>query len=92
MNKNELVAEVAKRTAKPKYETENMVTTTLDVIADTLAEGEPVKLIGFGQFDVKERAARLGRNPKTKEEVHIPATRKPVFKPGKGLCDAVAGE
>lgn len=92
MNKNELIAEVAAKTVKTKRETEETITATLDVITDTLAGGENVKLIGFGQFDTKERAARLGRNPKTNEEVHIPATRKPVFIPGKMLRDAVAGK
>ena len=55
-----------------------------------LIEGEKVQLVGFGSFEVKTRAARVGRNPKTKEEIQIPASKVPVFKAGKALKDAVA--
>lgn len=91
MNKAGLITEVATYTSRTKKDVEEIITATLEVITDTLASGEPVKLVGFGQFATKEYAARLGRNPKTNEEVHIPAKRKPTFKAGKDLCDAVAG-
>ena len=89
MNKNELVRAVANTTGETISKSETIIDATLNTIVDTLAAGENVKLIGFGQFSVRERAARLGRNPKTNEEVHIPPTRKPVFVPGKDLKEAV---
>jgi len=89
MNKFELVSKVAAVTGKTKRDTEEIITATLDVIIDSLAEGEDIKLLGFGQFIVKERAARIGRNPKTNEEMVIPAMKRPVFVPGKLLKDAV---
>lgn len=92
MNKDQLVRAVANTTGETISKTETIIDATLDTVVDTLAAGEPVKLIGFGQFSVKERAARFGRNPKTNEEVHIPPTRKPVFKAGKDFEDAVAGK
>lgn len=92
MNKAELVSEVAVATENTKKLTDEIITATFDVIIKTLSKGEPVKLIGFGQFDTKEYAARLGRNPRTNEEVNIPAKRKPTFVAGKELRDAVAGE
>ena len=70
--------------------TEAAVTAALDVISAALAEGDEVRLVGFGTFEVKKRAARTGRNPKTKEPVEIPASKVPAFKPGKALKDAVA--
>lgn len=92
MNKNELVRAVASNTGETISKTETIIDATLDTVVDTLSAGENVKLIGFGQFSVKERAARLGRNPKTNEEIHIPPTRKAVFAPGKNMKDAVAGK
>lgn len=92
MNKDQLVRAVANTTGETISKSETIIDATLDTVVDTLASGENVKLIGFGQFTVKERAARLGRNPKTNEEVHIPPTRKPVFVPGKDMKDAVAGK
>ena len=62
----------------------------LDAITEALAAGEKVQLVGFGAFEVKERAARVGRNPQTKQEIEIPASRDPKFKAGKALKDAVA--
>ena len=64
----------------------------LEAIAGALTEGEKVQLVGFGSFEVKKREARVGRNPKTKEEIQIPASKVPVFKAGKALKDAVAAE
>ena len=90
MNKAELVAAVAEKTALSKKDAEKAVTTTFDTIAEALSQGDKVQLVGFGAFEVKERNARVGRNPKTKEEIQIPASRVPVFKAGKALKDVVA--
>ena len=90
MNKAELVAAVAEKTALSKKDSEKAVNATFDAITAALEAGEKVSLVGFGAFDVKERAARMGRNPRTKEEVEIPASRVPQFKAGKALKDAVA--
>ena len=90
MNKAELIAITAEKTGMSKKDTEVVITAALDVITDALTEQEKVQLVGFGAFEVKSRAARLGRNPKTKETIEIPASKVPVFKPGKALKDAVA--
>lgn len=89
MNKAELIAAVAEKTGLTKKDTEKAVNATFDVITETLETGEKVQLVGFGVYDVKIRAARIGQNPRTKEEVRIPAARVPVFKAGKALKDAV---
>jgi len=90
MNKAELIAAVAENTGLSKKDSEKAVNATFDSITSALEAGEKVSLVGFGAFDVKERAARMGRNPRTKEEVEIPASRVPQFKAGKALKDAVA--
>ena len=90
MNKAELIAVTAEKTGLSKKDTEAIITAALDVITEALAEQEKVQLVGFGAFEVKSRAARLGRNPKTKETIEIPASKVPVFKAGKALKDAVA--
>jgi len=90
MNKTELIATVAEVAALSKKDAEKAVNATFDTITAALEAGEKVSLVGFGAFDVKERAARMGRNPRTKEEVEIPATRVPLFKAGKALKDTVA--
>ena len=90
MNKTELIAEVAKKCGISKKDAEKAVTTTFDTIADALSQGDKVQLVGFGSFEVKSRAARSGRSPRTKEVVEIPASKVPVFKAGKALKDAVA--
>ena len=89
MNKAELVGAVADRTGLSKKDSDKALTAAFEVITSTLQAGEKVQLVGFGVFDIKERAARIGRNPRTKEESQIPATRAPIFKPGKILKDAV---
>ncbi len=89
MNKTELVAEVAQRANLGKKEAEDAVTAILDAITDALAEEDKVQLVGFGSFEVKHRAERMGRNPRTKEEIPIPASKIPSFKAGKALKDAV---
>lgn len=90
MNKAELIAAVAEKTGLSKKDSEAAVTAALDVITAALKEGDKVQLVGFGSFEVKNRAARTGRNPKTKEAIEIPASKVPVFKAGKALKDIVA--
>ena len=89
MNKAELISAVAERAGLSKKDSERAVNVALDVIQETIETGEKVQLVGFGVFGVKTREARVGRNPKTKEEIQIPASRVPVFKAGKALKDAV---
>ena len=90
MNKAELISEVAELTELSKKEVDAVITATLDAIQSALQEGEKVQLVGFGSFEVRKRAARTGRNPKTKEPIEIPESVVPMFKPGKVLKDAVA--
>lgn len=90
MNKAELINAVAEKAALSKKDTETAVNAVIDVIAAALAEGDKVQLVGFGAFEVKARAERIGRNPKTKEEIKIPASKLPVFKAGKALKDTVS--
>ena len=89
MNKAELINATAEKTGLSKKDTEASVAAALDVITEALIDGEKVQLVGFGSFEVKKRAARTGRNPRTKEEIEIPAAKIPVFKAGKALKDAV---
>jgi DNA-binding protein HU-beta len=89
MNKTELVERVAESTGKTKKESNAVVDTVLSIISDALSSGEKVSLIGFGNFEVRERAARTGRNPQTGEEIQIEASRVPAFKPGKQLKELV---
>ncbi len=90
MNKAELISAVAAAAEVSKKDAEAVISATLDTISDTLRSGEKVQLVGFGSFEVKKRAARIGRNPKTKETIEIPASVVPVFKAGKALKDTVA--
>lgn len=90
MNKTELVAAVAEKTGMSKKDSEKAVNAAFDSITEALAAGDKVQLVGFGAFEVKERNARVGRNPKTKEAIEIPASRVASFKVGKALKDAVA--
>ena len=89
MNKAELIAEVADKTGLSKKDSEKAVNAALSTITASLEAGEKVQLVGFGVFDVKERGSRMGRNPKTKKEIEIPASRVPQFKAGKALKEAV---
>ena len=91
MNKTELINAVADKTQLSKKDAEAAITATVEAIAEALTREEKVQLVGFGSFEVKKRAARVGRNPKTKETIEIPASVVPVFKAGKALKDAVAG-
>ena len=91
MNKSELINAVAEKAALSKKDSEAAVTAALDAISAALADGEEVRLVGFGTFEVKRREARMGRNPKTKEPIDIPASTVPVFKAGKVLKEVVSG-
>ncbi len=90
MNKTELIAAAAEKTGIAKKDAEQLLNAALDTIATTLRDGGRVQLSGFGIFEVKTREARVGRNPRTKESIEIPATRSPAFKPSKVLKDMVA--
>ena len=90
MNKADLVAAVAEKTGISKKDSEKAVNAAFDAITAALVAGDKVQLVGFGAFETKERSARVGRNPKTKEAIEIPASRVPVFKAGKALKDKVA--
>ena len=85
MNKAELINAVAASADVSKKDTEAVISAMLDTITEALRQGDKVQLVGFGSFEVKKRAARIGRNPRTKEEIEIPATVLPVFKAGKLL-------
>ena len=91
MNKAELIAAVAEKAGLSKKDAEQAVNAFVDVVTEALVKGDKVQIVGFGAFDVKERAARVGRNPQTKKEIEIPASKVPQFKAGKALKDAVAG-
>ena len=90
MNKADLVAAVAEKAGISKKDSEKAVNAAFDAITEALVAGDKVQLVGFGAFETKERSARVGRNPKTKEEIQIPASRVPAFKAGKALKDAVS--
>ena len=89
MNKTELVAVVAEKAGLSKKDSEKAVNAVFDSITSALVAGDKVQLVGFGAFEVREREARVGRNPRTKEEIKIEASRAPAFKAGKALKDAV---
>lgn len=90
MNKTELINAVAEKADLSKKDAEAAVSAVIDAITGALVEGEKVQLVGFGAFEVKQRAERIGRNPQTKQTIQIPASKTPVFKAGKALKDAVA--
>ncbi len=90
MNKAELINAAAEKAGLSKKDTERAINAAVDTITATLAEGDKVQLVRFGAFEVKSRAARIGRNPKTKQSISIPASKAPIFKPGKALKDAVS--
>ena len=89
MNKAELIAAAAEKAGLSKKDAEKVVNATFEAITEALVAGEKVSLVGFGSFDVKNRAERTGRNPMTREEITIPASRTPQFKAGKALKDSV---
>ena len=89
MNKTELVAAMAERAEISKKDAEAALKAFTDVVAEELNKGEKIQLVGFGTFEVSERAARTGRNPQTGAEMEIPASKAPKFKAGKALKDMV---
>ena len=89
MNKSDLIAAIAAKTGDTKKNAEASVHAFVEVVTETLTKGDKVQLVGFGSFEVRKRAARKGRNPQTKEEIKIPASKAPVFKAGKALKDVV---
>lgn len=92
MNKTELVNHVAKTAELSQKEASKAVDAVFDTVLEALKNGDKIQLIGFGNFEVRERAARVGRNPQTGEEIQIAAGKVPAFKPGKALKDAVSGK
>lgn len=88
MNKTELIAEIACKAGLSKKDAEKALAATVESISDAVIKGDKVQLVGFGSFELKCRPARVGRNPKTKEAIEIPASRVPVFKAGKAFKDA----
>lgn len=90
MNKADLINEVAENSGLSKKDAERAINSTIKAISDALVRGDKVQLVGFGVFEVKARAARVGRNPRTKESISIPASKMPLFKAGKALKDEVA--
>ena len=90
MNKTELIAAVAEKTGLTKKDAERVINATFEAVTASLVKGDKVAVSGFGGFEVKAREARVGRNPRTKETIQIPATRLPAFKAAKALKDAVA--
>lgn len=89
MNKSELVSAIAEKTGLSKKDSESALNSFVEIISEELENNEKVQLVGFGTFEVRERAARTGRNPQTKEEIQIPASKVPAFKAGKALKDRV---
>ena len=92
MNKSELIAMTAENTGLTKKDAARVLNAALDAIIAAMGEHEKVQLSGFGTFEVKEREARIGRNPRTKESIEIPATFVPSFKPSKALKDLIGKE
>ena len=89
MKKADLVSAVAEKSGVQKKDADKVVTAVFDSISEELQSGDKVQLVGFGTFEVKQRSERKGRNPQTKEEIIIPASKAPSFKAGKALKDAV---
>lgn len=89
MNKAELVAAVAEKSELTKKDAEKAVNALVASVTEALKNGDKVQVVGFGTFEVRQRAAREGLNPATKEKIQIPATKAPVFKAGKALKDSV---
>ena len=92
MNKTELIAKVAEQANMTKKDTERIVNTFIGVVEGALSSGDTVAILGFGTFLSRERAAREGRNPRTGQAIQIPASKVPVFRPGRGLRGSLTGE
>ncbi len=91
MNKADLIQQMTGKTGLSRKDSEAALDAVISTVEETLVKGEKVVLVGFGTFEAKDRAARKGRNPKTKEAIDIPACKVPAFKVGKGLKDKVNG-
>ena len=89
MNKTELVAAMAEKAELSKKDAEKALNALIESVEDALKANDKVQLVGFGTFEVKTRAARKGRNPQTKQEITIPASKAPAFKAGKAFKDAI---
>lgn len=89
MNKSELISQVVESTELSKKDATKAVDAVFEAISTALQNGDKVQLVGFGNFEVRERSARKGRNPQTGEEIEIPASKIPAFKPGKALKDGI---
>lgn len=89
MNKAELISTVAEKSGLTKKDATAVLTAIIDTVETSLKNGDSVQIMGFGTFEVRDRAARKGRNPQTGEEIEIKASKTPAFKPGKQLKDAV---
>jgi DNA-binding protein HU-beta len=89
MNKSDLVSSIADKGDLSKKDAEKALNAFIETVEETLVKGEKVQLVGFGSFEVRERAERKGRNPQTREEITVPASKAPVFKVGKALKDSV---
>lgn len=89
MNKTELIAAVAEKAAISKKDAEKAVSAVVDVIVDAVKAGDKVQVVGFGTFEARERAARVGINPQTKAQIQIAASKVPAFKAGKAFKDAL---
>lgn len=90
MTKSELIASVSEKTGTTKKDAEKAITAVIDSITEALAKGEKVQLVGFGTFEVRDRAERTGINPQTQQKIKIAATKTPAFKAGTTLKEAVA--
>ena len=90
MNKAELISAAAEKAGMSKKDSEKVINALVETITDTMKKGDKVQLVGFGVFEVKDRPARMGRNPRTKEQIQIPASKVPQFKAGKALKDTIA--
>ena len=90
MTKAELVTSIAEKTGLTKKDSEKALAAFVDTVTETLAKGDSIQLVGFGTFEVRERAAREGINPRTKEKIEIAATKVTAFKAGRALKDAVS--
>lgn len=89
MNKSDLISQVVETTELSKKDATKAVDAVFEAISTALQNGDKVQLVGFGNFEVRERSARKGRNPQTGEEIEIPASKIPAFKPGKALKDGI---
>ena len=89
MNKSDLISKMAEKSAMIKKDSEKALKALIESVEEALAKGDKVQLVGFGTFEVKARKARVGRNPRTREEIKIPASKAPIFKAGKDLKDLV---